>query len=370
MRRVFAAIAAALLCASGASGGAPPGVDRALVESDAMPTKLSAFGLFRDNDPLRPVAGIAYTLRTPLFSDYAEKHRFMLIPEGERVTITADGAIDFPVGTVLVKSFGWPDWNGGRPVETRLLIRRASGWVALPYIWDADGEDATLALGGRRVPVSFTTAAGDRHSIRYAVPNRNQCKECHSLNGEIVPIGPKLRNLVLDPAASAALRARYFAQPAALEPTMPAWDDRASGSVADRARAYLDVNCAHCHNPGGSASNSGLFLRWTDDPAGVNYGIGKRPTAAGRGSGGMDFAIAPGAPDHSFMIYRLESIDPGIAMPEVGRSTVHKEGAALLRQWIADMVKDGSRRLPSGLNERRHPHNRHPGKGRDLSVAA
>src|SRR3546814_5646478 len=67
---------------------------------------------------------------------------------------------------------------------------------------------------------------------------------------------------------------------------MPQWDDPKAGSVAERARAYLDVNCAHCHNPAGSASNSGLFLRWTDDPTGVNYGIGKRPTAAGRGSGG------------------------------------------------------------------------------------
>ena len=109
--------------------------------------------------------------------------------------------------------------------------------------------------------------------------------------------------------------------------------------MQDRARAYLEANCAHCHNPEGSASNSGLFLRWTD-PVGVNYGIGKRPTAAGRGSGGMDFAIQPGDPDHSFLIYRLESLDPGIAMPELGRSTVHKEGAALLREWIAAMPKD------------------------------
>ena len=61
--------------------------------------------------------------------------------------------------------------------------------------------------------------------------------------------------------------------------------------------------------------------------------------AAGRGSGGMDFAIAPGEPDRSFLIYRLESTEPGIAMPELGRSTVHKEGAALLRQWIAEMPK-------------------------------
>jgi uncharacterized repeat protein (TIGR03806 family) len=212
--------------------------------------------------------------------------------------------------------------------------------VALPYIWDADGKDATLALGGRRVPVTFKSPDGETHSIRYAVPNKNQCKECHSLNGAIVPIGPKARNFILDPAVSEKVRGLYFENPAALKPVMPQWDDPKAGSVETRARAYLDVNCAHCHNPAGSASNSGLFLRWTDDPTGVNYGIGKRPTAAGRGSGGMEFAIAPGDPDHSFLIYRLESTDPGIAMPEVGRSTVHKEGAALLRQWIAEMPKE------------------------------
>lgn len=339
MRRVFAALAAALLCASGVAAVSAPGVDQQLVDSDAMPPKLSAFGLFRGNDPKTPATGVGYTLRAPLFSDYTDKHRFISIPVGKKAKVGADGVIDFPVGTVLVKSFGWSDVNDGRPVETRLLIRRAGGWSALPYIWDADGKDATLALGGRRVPVTFKSPDGETHNIRYAVPNKNQCKECHSLNGEIVPIGPKARNFILDSAASEKLRSLYFENPAALKLTMPQWDDPTSGSVETRARAYLDVNCAHCHNPAGSASNSGLFLRWTDDPTTVNYGIGKRPTAAGRGSGGMDFAIAPGDPDHSFLIYRLESTDPGIAMPEVGRSTVHREGAALLRQWIAEMPK-------------------------------
>ncbi|MDK2761047.1 MAG: hypothetical protein KYX64_06775 [Sphingopyxis sp.] len=339
MKRLFVALIAVLLGVGGGVAVVPAGVDQAVVESDAMPPKLSAFGLFRGNDPKMPSTGIGYTLRAPLFSDYTDKNRFISIPAGKKAKVGADGVIDFPVGTVLVKSFGWSDVNGGHPVETRLLIRRTAGWVALPYIWDADGKDATLALGGRRVPVSFKSPDGTAHTIRYAVPNKNQCKECHSLGGEIVPIGPKARNLILDPAASDRMRSLYFDTPAALKPVMPQWDDPKSGSVAARARAYLDVNCAHCHNPAGSASNSGLFLRWTDDPAGVNYGIDKRPTAAGRGSGGMDFAIAPGDPDRSFLIYRLESTDPGIAMPEVGRSTVHREGAALLRQWIAEMPK-------------------------------
>lgn len=340
MKRIAAAVAAVLLCASGVTAVPMPSVNQAVIDSEAMPQKLSAFGLFRLNDPTKPLAPLGYTLRTPLFSDYTDKHRFVSIPAGQKARVLADGVIEFPVGTVLIKSFGWDDVNDGRPVETRLLIRRAAGWAALPYIWDADGKDATLALGGRRVPVSFKSPDGTAHSIRYAVPNKNQCKECHSLNGEIVPIGPKARNFIIDPAASDQMRSLNFANPAALQPVMPQWDDPKSGSVAERARAYLDVNCAHCHNPAGSASNSGLFLRWTDDPNGVNYGIGKRPTAAGRGSGGMDFAIAPGDPEKSFLIYRLESTDPGIAMPEVGRSTIHGEGAALLRQWIAEMPKD------------------------------
>ena len=211
--------------------------------------------------------------------------------------------------------------------------------VALDQVSQAM-QDATLAIAGRRVPVTFKSPDGIARTIAYAVPNKNQCKECHSLKGEIVPIGPKANNLEFGAARQRPDFARFFSWPAMRIAPMPKWDDPRSGSLQDRARAYLAVNCSHCHNPEGSASNSGLFLRWTD-PVNVNYGIGKRPTAAGRGSGNMDFAIAPGDPDHSFLIYRLESLDPGIAMPELGRSAVHKEGAALLRQWISEMPKEG-----------------------------
>lgn len=344
MKRHLAVIVALLAGAGGASAVPLPGVNQAVIDSDTMPAKLSAFGLFQGNDPNVPLGGLPYELRTPLFSDYTDKARFIALPAGQKATVAADGRVEFPVGTVLVKSFGWPSVNGGRPVETRLLIHRASGWTALPYVWDADGKDATLKLAGARVPVTFKRDDGTAQSISYAVPNKNQCKECHSLNGELVPIGPKASNLVLttlmDPNDSVTreILGRKFTNPRALKPIMPRWDDASSGSVEQRARAYLDVNCAHCHNPAGSASNSGLFLGW-DVTNAKALGFGKRPVAAGRGSGGRDFAIAPGDPDASILIYRLESLDPGIAMPEVGRSTVHREGADLLRQWIAEMPK-------------------------------
>ena len=319
------------------AGGHPPGPDVALIAGDSLPPKLSAFGLFRAGSHQFAQGVEPYRLRTALFSDYADKTRGIWLPPGGAVTHDPDGKLAFPLGTVLIKSFGWPDHAGGAPVETRLLIHRAGGWAALPFIWDADGRDATLVRGGRRVPVQFAAPDGTAQSIRYAVPNQNQCKDCHSLGGAIVPIGPKLANLDMGDGHGPLARQLRSAQ--AATSLMPRWDDAASGTVAQRARAYIDVNCAHCHNPAGSASNSGLFLRWTDDPASPAYGINKRPVAAGRGSGGRLFAIAPGDPDASIALYRMDSIEAGVAMPELGRATVHREGADLLRQWIAQMPK-------------------------------
>jgi uncharacterized repeat protein (TIGR03806 family) len=338
VKRRVAALAALFAVAGGAGALPASAVNQALVDSTALPPKLSAFGLFRGNDPRRPNSTLRYDLLTPLFSDYTAKDRFISLPAGQKARVEANGTITFPVGTILVKSFGWPDVNGGRPVETRLLIHRAGGWVALPYVWDADGKDATLKLAGTRLPVTFRDAAGVVQQISYAVPNKNQCKECHQRGDQLVPIGPKAANFLPDPKLNAVQLAASFVNVTKLKPIMPRWDDGKSGSLDQRARAYLDVNCAHCHHPQGSASNSGLFLSYGETNARA-LGIEKRPVAAGRGSGGRDFAITPGDPDASILIYRLESLDPGIAMPETGRATVHREGAALLRQWIAQMPK-------------------------------
>jgi mono/diheme cytochrome c family protein len=120
----------------------------------------------------------------------------------------------------------------------------------------------------------------------------------------------------------------------------PAAYDPEDGTLDTRARAYLHVNCAHCHNPAGPAHTSGLDLRWTvDDP--VQWGVRKRPVAAGRASAGMDFSIAPGDPDHSILLHRMESLDPGVMMPELGRQTVDARGVALIRDWIAGMDESG-----------------------------
>jgi len=330
--------AAALLSGVAIAGAAaPPGVDNAAIAGPDYPQQLSAFGFFMGPGTAHPApAMIGYHLRTPLFSDYAEKHRLIYLPDGARIETAADGALALPVGSAIVKTFGYRDGAGGafRPIETRVLLHRADGWLALPYLWRADLSDADLKLAGTRVPVTLTRPSGAPATIGYAVPNKNQCKECHNRAGAVLPIGPNVHNLVADNAAgNRRLVAAGIDDQAS---RWPVWDDPRSGRLDNRARAYLHSNCSHCHRPDGSASNSGLFLRY-DDPAGVSLGLYKRPVAAGRGSGERSFAIVPGHPEASIMTYRMGSVEPGVAMPELGRSLVHDEGLALISDWIAAM---------------------------------
>jgi hypothetical protein len=111
------------------------------------------------------------------------------------------------------------------------------------------------------------------------------------------------------------------------------WSDPGDGTLTERARAYLESNCAHCHNDRGAADTSGLDLRATV-PAGRATGICKPPVAVGRGSGNRPWDIAPGEPDQSILLYRMAHTDPAIAMPELGRGTVHTEAVELISAWI------------------------------------
>ena len=214
-----------------------------------------------------------------------------------------------------------------------MLLHRAEGWVALPYQWNEAQTEAKLVLAGARI--ALTTPSGQ--AISYAIPNKNQCKECHALAGAVVPIGPKARNL--DAAWLTALHraGRLDAVPVVAR-RVPVWEQRAKVPIAAAARGYLDVNCAHCHNPVGSASNSGLDLRWEqDNPAA--YGIGKHPVAAGRGAGTFLVDIAPGDPDHSILLYRMRSLEGGVAMPELGRATLDDTGVETVGKWIRGMKR-------------------------------
>jgi len=347
--------------------------------AEGRPQKLSDWHMvYADGARLALNVGVvAYDVNTPLFSDYAHKLRTLWVPSGKAAKYDAAATFDFPVGTVITKTFYYPlptgtfrESNGVartydqtvefvnhqsaseglnldhvRLIETRVLVRREHGWDALPYVWNAAGSDAELARTGDALPLELVADDGTGEAFTYVVPNENQCAGCHAVDlttKAITPIGPKARHLNRNYRYAngddnqlrrwTSLGLLSGAPDVSAAPKNADWRDPAAPLDA-RARAYLDINCGHCHNPAGAANTTALDLT-AFAAADRHLGLCKPPVAAGRGTGDHLFDIVPGKPDDSILLYRMMSHEPGVMMPEQGRSTTHHEGVELIRQWI------------------------------------
>jgi len=318
--------------------------------------KLSAYGFFEGKlADLKPTKGVVpYDLNTPLFSDYAQKARFIKLPIGQKAMYNAQEVLDFPVGTVLIKHFYYPldarhPQKGRRLIETRLLIHETNGWKALPYVWNLTQTEATLEVAGDTQPVTWVDRQGKTQKLDYLIPNMNQCKGCHVRGRDLKPIGPSARQLNGDMVYKKGTQENQLLHwqrngmlqdlPALTKvPKAAVWNDPTTGDVNARARIWLDINCGHCHRPDGPANTSGLFL-YIHEQNPARLGVYKVPIAAGRATQAAKQDIVPGKPDESLLVTRLVSTDPGIRMPELGRQMVHQESVALIRAWILTMKK-------------------------------
>jgi uncharacterized repeat protein (TIGR03806 family) len=286
-------------------------------------------------------AVVPYELVTPLFSDYAVKRRTVWVPPGTAATYRPDDAFDFPVGTLVTKSFGFPAAEatvGGpvRWVETRVMVRREAGWTGTAYLWDEAQRTARKQPGGAIRDIDVRATDGSVRRAAYLVPSQQQCPKCHGRDSVFVPLGLRESGLARDDQLARWTRAGILeGAPAVGAPPRPAWNDPLA-STEVRARAYLDANCAFCHDAKGEARTTGLYLTFGEaEPA--RLGRCKSPVAAGRATGGLRFDVVPGDPDTSILLQRMLATEPALAMPEIGRSLVHTEGVELVRAWIAAM---------------------------------
>ena len=338
-----------------ASKQVPVQLPTAIFHPDSNPKTLAEWGVAsaQNDELILANASLVYDLNTPLFSDYALKLRAVQLPDGLTVKLNADqDSLDFPIGTIISKTFYYPKGDQARRVlkptapptiennrldlsvfqliETRLLVRREAGWEALPYVWDDAQETAKLKRTGDLK--RLTLMDGNKTSeFAYLVPNVNQCSGCHATNNTtraIIPIGPKLRHLTSTEGFGLS------AQPSGYFQNVD-WSDTGK-SLDERARAYLDINCSHCHNKNGPADTSGLNLE-PGTPMGPSFGRCKTPIAAGTGTGNRKYGIVPGKPDKSIFAYRMESVNPAVMMPELGRALAHDEGVELITDWIESL---------------------------------
>lgn len=321
---------------------------------------LSEYCFFRGRPAeqhLKPSEGVVpYAVRSKLYSDESDKFRFIVLPEGETVGYDAEEMWAFPDGTIIVKTFYFPNdarkpAEGRRLLETRLLVKEEGEWEPYIYHFNDEQTEARRDILGADREVTWTNEEGKEVTTNYRIPNQNKCKSCHQLDNDIALLGPRTRQMnreydypghgtanQLDRMDAMGMFDESPGDPSTLDKLADPKDE--SLELETRARAYMEGNCAHCHRPGGGASNSGMFVGIEqEDPQ--DYGVCKQTVAAGGGTGGLKFDIKPGYPEESILIFRMRSNDPEIKMPELPLRTVDTFGANLLAEWIKEMRPKG-----------------------------
>ncbi|MCK5944838.1 MAG: hypothetical protein KAI24_22815, partial [Planctomycetes bacterium] len=274
-----------------------------------------------------------------LWSDGANKRRWLWLPPGTHIDGSDPDAWRFPIGTRLWKEFAFD-----RPIETRLLEQVAIGrWRFATYVWTADGADAVLAPG-----------QGVRGAFRddercFDIPSRLDCVACH-LNGTgpVLGLGGLQLSRDRDPLAPHAETPAEGAVDAAelqRRGLLRGAPDVAARipAVGPRERAalgYLHANCGHCHNDRGALRNLGLVLQHRfDHPASAAIATTCEQPSRFCPTGqpaGTALRVRPGHPEDSVLLRRASSRHPFLQMPPLGTSMVDRAALELLAGWIRE----------------------------------
>lgn len=309
--------------------------------------KLSDYRFFIGDMKLQnPNAGVLpYSPASTLFTDYALKKRFVWMPSGSKATYTADNKIlELPIGGVLIKTFYYdnvqPDGNTVI-METRVMIRKSSGWIFAEYIWNDEQTEAYLNMNGSTKSISWMQN-GTLKSSDYRFPSATECLICHKKNNQPIPIGIKPQNLnnpYTYKNGVAVNQLQKWISVAYLENTVPSsivstvdYHDETK-SLNDRLRSYLDINCAHCHAEGSHCDYRPMRLAFSETALPINLGLCVEPEEFINAS--LTNILTPGNKNKSMMYFRLSSTQVNQRMPLLGRTIVHEEGVQLLEDWIA-----------------------------------
>ncbi len=312
------------------------------------PEKLSATGCFRiDQNRLRggtglqPVDGlIPYDVNAPLWSDGSLKQRYVVLPEGETISYTDRGALQLPIGAILIKTFAIQADNvylnarlAALPLEVRFIVRRgATEWNFYSYMWDEDLGDGILVDENSPAQRSYQLRdlfLAQNTTYTHVFPNatRGECTQCHRANAGTI-LGFRSAQLdrrqVYNDAYLVDNQLTALGSGGLFGVTLPAESGRThlplpspfdtTQSLEVRARAYLHTNCAHCHQPGGVS----MDLRYETSLA----------------DSGLCGRIVPGAYDQSAIWQRLSRDGRFGPMPPLGTNLVDPVGLSVITDWI------------------------------------
>lgn len=319
------------------------------------PALLSETGAFSDLAALAPAAGVfPYDVNAPLWSDAAEKKRWIALPNdgvhdspGEKIGFSPDGNWSFPPGTVFIKHFELPvdetDPSIVKRLETRFIIIPESGEpYGLTYKWREDGSDADLLPDGLSEEIPIAEAGGGTRLQRWDYPSPTDCRVCHNGNAGHI-LGPKTHqlngDLLYDRTGRSANQLESLASlgwfDEAYRPEHLPWFLKSrhiadeTASLEERVRSYLDSNCAQCHRPGGVRALFDARFTTPLSEQGLIRGSLVEPAE-------QDRIIVPGDLEHSILRVRHGSTGV-IKMPPLAKNLVDAKAAQVISDWILSL---------------------------------
>ncbi|MCF6132883.1 hypothetical protein [Flavobacterium wongokense] len=308
---------------------------------------------------------LPYEPASSLFSDYAHKKRFVWMPLGTKATFVSDSKVlELPVGAVLIKTFYYENVQniapvgGTRIVETRLMIRKDTGWIFANYVWNEAQTDADFDLAGSFTDISWEDENNVIKSTSYRIPTEVQCMICHKNKQVIgpteidtyIPIGIKPQNLNFAYTYASGTKNQLtkwveqgyldsnFTLPTA-ENTVINYNDN-TRPLELRVRSYLDSNCSHCHAIDRHCDYRPMRFPFnmTGGPNGqTNMGVCV-DTEDYSFAPALTKIIKPGNVNRSMLYYRLNTTEESFRMPLHGRTVIHEEGVELIGQWINSLA--------------------------------
>lgn len=290
---------------------------------------LSEMGVYSTTmSQLIPAAGVQlYEINSTLFTDYAAKQRLVRLPNDQKMRFDNSDLLPlFPDNTLIAKTFYYniDDSNPGLGktiIETRILLKIEGSWQVGNYIWNAAQTEANYRETGSTEAISYIDIDGNTQNVAYIIPSKQDCFTCHNNSGTTFPIGMKLRSMNFIPSYTGQNQLDYFTANGLLEgvvsdeiSVLPNWTDEAN-TLSERARAYMEINCAHCHQPGGSVPPVYMLDFRLETPY-ADTGI-------------YDSRLG--------ILDRFESTEPFYRMPQLGRTIVHDEALVMLTEYIESL---------------------------------
>jgi uncharacterized repeat protein (TIGR03806 family) len=318
-------------------------------DTGGYPTTLSATGLFADLSTLSPAPGLLpYTPNLSFWSDFAIKRRWFTVPDASTLAWAREGAWTYPTGTIWVKHFDLETTRGNpataQRVETRVLVKTATGSYGVSYRWNAAQTEATLvADAGETIDINVTENGTPRVQ-HYRIPSRGECITCHNTGA-----GPALsfNTRQLNRAATIngftgnqidlLRQAGYFANTPEPSNVLPRHvrPDETQFPLEARVRSYLAVNCANCHAPGLAIAPASWDARPHVSLADTLLIQGN---ATQNGGNPANRLIVPGDVNHSIVLNRIATTNGFTRMPPLGSNELDQANIALLSDWIANTL--------------------------------